>query len=83
MAWRDRSTAARIIGARRPRRVGYGTLRSGWREPNSFETWSRALHAAGGEIIIPVLDAQIEAADGDAKEALARVVDAHRAREFD
>ncbi|MER2250682.1 phage tail length tape measure family protein [Methylorubrum podarium] len=55
---------------------------AGWSR-QEVETWSRAFHAAGGEIIIPVLDAQIEAADGEAKEALACLVEAHRVKGAD
>lgn len=52
---------------------------AGWSR-QEVETRSRAFHAAGGEIIIPNLDAQIEAADGEAKEALARLLEAHQMR---
>ncbi|CAO4195128.1 hypothetical protein [Methylorubrum extorquens] len=55
---------------------------AGWSR-QEVETWSRAFHAASGEIILPVLEAQIESADGEAKEALARLVETHRAREID
>lgn len=55
---------------------------AGWSR-QEVETWSRAFHTAGGEIIIPIFDAQIEAADGEAKEALARLVEAQRAKKAD
>ena len=58
-------------------RVSYGTSRSGRLEPTGSREVVSAFHPAGSDSIILVLDTQIDAADGEKKEAPARFSEAH------